>query len=91
MLGFKGKSVHVDDRHLHVELQDGRVISTPIHWYEVLEKASISEIREYRFICDGTGIEWESLDYHLSIEAMLRGNAQQTAPSEVWGECGAGL
>ncbi len=79
MPGFKGKSVHVDDRHLHVELQDGRVISTPIHWYAELEKASISEIRQYRFICDGTGIEWDVLDYHLSIEVMLKGDARQSA------------
>ena len=79
MPGVKGKSVHVDDRHLHVELQDGRVISTPIHWYAELEKASISEIRQYRFICDGTGIEWNFLDYHLSIEAMLRSDARQSA------------
>lgn len=79
MPGFKGKSVHIDDRRLHVELEDGRVISTPVHWYPELEKASISEIRQYRFICDGTGIEWQTLDYHLSIEAMLSGNARQTA------------
>jgi len=79
MTGFEGKSVHVDDRHLHVELKDGRVISTPIHWYAVLEQASISELRKYRFICDGTGIEWECLDYHLSIEAMLSGDARQSA------------
>ena len=79
MPGFKGKSVHIDDRHLHVELQDGRVISTPIHWYAELEKASISEIRQYRFICDGTGIEWDVLDYHLSIEVMLKGDARQSA------------
>lgn len=79
MPGFEGKSVHVDDRHLHVELQDGRVISTPIHWYAELEKASISEIRQYRFICDGTGIEWDVLDYHLSIEVMLKGDARQSA------------
>lgn len=41
MPGFKGKSVHVDDRHLHVELQDGRVISTPIHWYAELESLNL--------------------------------------------------
>ena len=34
---------------------------------------------QYRFICDGTGIEWECLDYHLGIEAMLSGNAGQAA------------
>ena len=79
MPGFKGKSVHIDDRHLHVELEDGRVISTPIHWYPELERASIEEFRKYRFICDATGIEWEDIDYHLSIEAMLSVNARQSA------------
>jgi hypothetical protein len=29
----KGKSVHFDDRYLHVELEDGRVILTPMSWY----------------------------------------------------------
>ena len=24
----KGKSVHFDDRYLHIELEDGRIIST---------------------------------------------------------------
>ncbi|MCS5575515.1 MAG: DUF2442 domain-containing protein, partial [Pseudomonadales bacterium] len=50
MPGFKGKSVHIDDRHLHVELEDGRVISTPVHWYPELEAASIAEVRQYHFI-----------------------------------------
>ncbi|RBP29966.1 uncharacterized protein DUF2442 [Marinobacter pelagius] len=79
MPGLKGKDVHIDDRYLHVELEDGRVISTPVSWYPELERASISEFRKYRFICDGTGIEWETLDYHLSIEAMLYRDAKQGA------------
>ncbi len=79
MTGLTGKSVHLDDRHLHVELSDGRVISTPLEWYPELEQAPITEFRKYRFICDGTGIEWESLDYHLSIEAMLSTDSRQSA------------
>lgn len=79
MAGLTGKSVHLDDRYLHVELADGRVISTPLGWYPELENASISEFRNYRFICDGTGIEWEALDYHLSIEAMMEPKARRNA------------
>ena len=30
---LKGKSVHFDDRYLHVELEDGRIILTPMSWY----------------------------------------------------------
>ncbi|MGF2735310.1 DUF2442 domain-containing protein [Marinobacter sp. DUT-1] len=79
MPGLKGKDVHIDDRYLHVELADGRVISTPVSWYPELEQASISDFRKYRFICDGTGIEWETLDYHLSIEAMLSRDLNESA------------
>lgn len=71
MSGLKGKNVRLDDRYLHVELEDGRVISTPMSWYPELEQASLTVLKNYQFICDGTGIEWAALDYHLSIDAML--------------------
>jgi hypothetical protein len=67
----KGKAVHFDDRYLHVELEDGRVISTPMEWYEDLQAATLRDLGNYVFICRGTGIEWPDLDYHLSIESML--------------------
>jgi len=68
---IKGKEVHFDDEYLHVKLEDNRIISTPMEWYEPLKKASIAELKEYKFICMNTGIEWESIDYHLNIESML--------------------
>ena len=67
----KGKAVHFDDRYLHVELEDGRVISTPMEWYKDLQTATLRDLGNYVFICRGTGIEWPDLDYHLSIESML--------------------
>lgn len=72
-----GKSIHFDDRFLHVGLKDGRVISTPIKWYKELQKASLKQLSDYRFICRGTGIEWPDLDYQLSIEGMILGVAQK--------------
>ena len=72
MTGFPaGKKVWADSRLLHVELLDGRVISTPLSWYPELVNAAIKDLSNYRLICDGTGIEWPGLDYHLSIEGML--------------------
>ena len=68
---IKGKELHFDDEYLHVKLEDGRIISTPMAWYEPLQKASINQLKNYRFICMNTGIEWEELDYHLSIDGML--------------------
>jgi len=68
---IKGKEVHFDDEYLHVKLEDNRIISTPMEWYKPLKKASITQLKNYKFICMNTGIEWESIDYHLSIESML--------------------
>ncbi len=75
----KGKRVGFDDNHLHVELRDGRIISTPMKWYPPLLHATLEQRSSYEFICDGTGIEWPSLDYHLSIEAMLKGSSDAEA------------
>jgi hypothetical protein len=76
---IKGTEVHFDDEYLHVKLEDGRIISTPIDWYEPLKKASISDLKNYKLICMNSGIEWESLDYHLNIESMLEVSLKDVA------------
>lgn len=68
---IKGSEVHFDDTYLHVKLQDGRIISTPLDWYKPLKKATIEQLKSYKFICLNSGIEWEELDYQLSVESML--------------------
>ena len=78
-ISVKGKSVHFDDRYLHVELEDGRVILTPMSWYKELQAATFKQLTSYQFICQGTGIEWPELDYHLSIESMLLSQIKQKA------------
>ena len=75
MNSFAGNKLHFSDDYLTVELKDGRVISTPMDWYPELKKATLEQISRYQFICDNTGIEWEELDYHLSIESMLMGKS----------------
>ncbi|MFZ2170210.1 MAG: DUF2442 domain-containing protein [Methylococcaceae bacterium] len=76
---IKGKSVHFDDRHLHVELEVGSVILTPMSWYKELQAATFKQLVNYQFICQGAGIEWTELDYHLSIESMLLSQIKQKA------------
>lgn len=68
---IKGKEVHFDEEYLHVKLEDDRIISTPLEWYEPLKKATISQLKDYKLICLNTGIEWEAIDYHLNIGSML--------------------
>jgi len=76
---IKGSEVHFDDNYLHVKLEDGRIISTPIQWYKPLEEATISQLKNYRFICMNSGIEWEELDYQLNIESMLFRSLKEVA------------
>jgi hypothetical protein len=76
---IKGKEVHFDDTYLHVMLEDGRIISTPMDWYEPLKKSTLSDLKNYKLICHGTGVEWEKLDYHLNIESMLQLTEQKVA------------
>ncbi len=76
---IKGKEVHFDDEYLHVKLEDDRIISTPIDWYEPLKKATMSQLKDYKFICLNSGIEWESIDYHLNIESMLEASLSKVA------------
>jgi hypothetical protein len=64
MSSLKGKAVHADERYLHVELEDGRMISTPMDWYPDLKMASLTQLAQYRFICRGTGIEWPDSTEH---------------------------
>lgn len=75
----KAKAVHFDDQYLRVELEDGRVILTPMAWYAELQQASFNQLKNYQLICQGTGIEWVELDYHLSIESMLLTRSQKIA------------
>ncbi|QTA83484.1 DUF2442 [Desulfonema limicola] len=76
---LKGKSVGFDDKYLRVELDDGRIISTPMSWYKELQEASFKQLANYNLICNGTGIEWPDIDYHLSIESMMIVNSQKIA------------
>lgn len=76
---IKAKAVHFDDQYLHVELEDGRVILTPMTWYTQLQHASFAQLKNYQLICHGTGIEWIELDYHLSVESMLLAQPQKRA------------
>lgn len=75
----KAKEVHFDEEYLHVYLEDGRIISTPLSWYGPLQRASIEDLKKYRLICHNIGIEWEELDYHLNVENMLYAQQKKAA------------
>jgi hypothetical protein len=63
-------AVNVHDNKLWIELEDERVISTPLHWYPWLEEASVEQ-QQIELLPDA--IYWTDLDEGLEIEGMLRG------------------
>ncbi len=56
---------------LYVLLQDGREVGVPLLWFPRLRKASEDQLKDWRFIGNGIGIHWESIDEDISIPALL--------------------
>jgi hypothetical protein len=73
------KEVRTDNDHIHIELEDGRILSTPLSWYPALLSATESKRKSYRLIARKTMIEWEDLDIHLDIEEMFRIETREEA------------
>ena len=58
---------------LTVRLRDARTLSVPLTWYPTLVQAAAKQLRHWRPCGAGTGIYWPDLDYHLSVDGLLRG------------------
>jgi hypothetical protein len=71
-------SVVVDDRALHVTIDDGRELSVPIDWFPRLEKASAEARSNWRLIGVGEGIHWPDIDEDISVLGLLAGNRRHS-------------
>jgi hypothetical protein len=79
----KIRRVTISAETLTVELADGRVISAPLAWYPSLVQATAKQLRNWRRCGAGTGIHWPALDYHPSVEGLLRGAHEAEGVSRV--------
>ena len=59
------------DNMIFVELNDKRVIGTPISWYPNLSKGSENQLLKFELWENGKWIHWEELDEDLSAEGFL--------------------
>jgi hypothetical protein len=71
--GGRIRDVHVDDRRLSVDLEDGRTISVPLEWSPRLATATPEQRANWRIIAGGHGIHWPDVDEDLSVEGLLLG------------------
>lgn len=67
----KATNLEVSEDSLKVYLEDGREITVPIEWFPKLRDASNEEKNNWRFIGNGIGIHWESLDEDISVKGLL--------------------
>jgi hypothetical protein len=57
---------------LTVILADGREISMPLEWSDLLRKANKKERSKWRLIGGGIGLHWDLLDEDILVESLLR-------------------
>lgn len=67
----KATKLWFSDHKLFVLLNDGREIGVPLEWFPNLRSASSEDLQQWRFIGDGIGIHWETLNEDISIEGLL--------------------
>src|SRR3989338_9106532 len=60
---------------IHVDLSDGRTISSPLAWFPRLLNASQKERDNWRLIGKGQGLHWEGIDEDISVGNLLIGQA----------------
>ena len=65
------KKVWFERDKIFVELNDNRIIGTPISWYPNLSKGSEEQLANYELWNNGQWIHWEELDEDLSAEGFL--------------------
>lgn len=67
----KATDLEITEDSLKVFLEDGREIIVPIEWFPKLRNATPDERQNWRFIGNGVGIHWESLDEDISVKGLL--------------------
>lgn len=80
-LAAKVKDVSFSRERLRVSLADGRIIEAPLAWYPTLFHAMPAQRRAWKPCGAGRGIHWPKIDYHLSVEGLLRGAHEAPAVS----------
>ncbi|MBK9700500.1 MAG: DUF2442 domain-containing protein [Flavobacteriales bacterium] len=64
---------------LAIVLNSGDVLQARISDFERLNKATGPQLKKWRLIGGGIGINWEALDEDLSLRGFIRDAAQQEA------------
>lgn len=64
---------------LAIVLNSGDVLQARLSDFERLKKASEAQLKKWRLIGGGMGVNWEGLDEDLSLRGFIRDSVQQEA------------
>ncbi|OYU83748.1 MAG: hypothetical protein CFE24_09970 [Flavobacterium sp. BFFFF2] len=70
--GLRIESLLIDDNRLFISLNTKQILIDKIENHKRLKTASLGDLNEFRFIANGTGIHWPSLDEDLSLYGLLK-------------------
>lgn len=68
---YQATNLTFTEDKITVFIEDGREVSIPLEWFPKLRNASPAELNDWRFIGDGEGIYWESLDEDLLVSELI--------------------
>ena len=63
-------SIWFDEKRIYVELDDERVIGTPLSWFPRLQKATFKERNNWD-IDSGYDIHWEDIDEDILVKSLF--------------------
>jgi len=75
--------IKITEDTLSVDLSDGRTVSVPLSWYPRLVYATKEERDNWRFIGNGHGVHWESIDEDISVEGLLIGRPSKESQTSL--------
>ena len=68
---FAITKVWFENERIFVELNDHRIIGTPINWYPNLSKGTPEQMKNFELRGNGRWIHWPDLDEDLDAEGFL--------------------
>lgn len=70
------KRAWASDRHIFLELLDGRVIHFSADRFRLLKDATAAQLNEVTLEVGGRALRWEKLDEDISVAGIVAGKFQ---------------
>lgn len=70
--GLRIESIHILEKRMLIFLNSHQVLIDSIDNHERLKNASLEQLKDFRLISNGTGIQWPALDEDLSLYGFLK-------------------